>query len=96
MGWLLLAGAAALAEPSLQFHWHTPSQHTINGEYFPLEMHLVHQQDGGSLADVGVLIRDGTFNRSLAEVSEQVFPSHGVTEGVGSIDGWQEASGRHI
>lgn len=52
----------------LQFHWHTPSEHTINGEYFPLEMHLVHRRDDGSLAVVGVLVRDGTFNRALADL----------------------------
>ena len=28
---------------SLQFHFHTPSEHTINHEYFDLEMHLVHE-----------------------------------------------------
>jgi len=26
-----------------QFHFHTPSEHRINEEYFPLEMHMVHQ-----------------------------------------------------
>ena len=30
----------------LQYHFHTPSEHYINGEYFPLEMHLVNQADG--------------------------------------------------
>ena len=25
-----------------QFHFHTPSEHTINGIQFPMEMHLVH------------------------------------------------------
>lgn len=26
-----------------QFHMHTPSEHHINDEYFPLEVHMVHQ-----------------------------------------------------
>lgn len=29
-----------------QFHLHTPSEHRINEEYFPLEMHMVHQAAG--------------------------------------------------
>jgi len=29
-----------------QFHFHTPSEHTIDGEYFPLEMHMVHEAAG--------------------------------------------------
>ena len=29
-----------------QFHFHSPSEHTINGEHFPLEMHMVHQATG--------------------------------------------------
>jgi carbonic anhydrase len=24
-----------------QFHFHTPSEHAIDGQYFPLEMHMV-------------------------------------------------------
>jgi len=26
-----------------QFHFHTPSEHRVNEEYFPIEIHLVHE-----------------------------------------------------
>jgi hypothetical protein len=26
-----------------QFHFHTPSEHSINGVHYPLEMHMVHK-----------------------------------------------------
>jgi carbonic anhydrase len=42
-----------------QFHFHTPSEHTINGQHMPMEMHMVHQSDSGALAVVGVLIKEG-------------------------------------
>jgi carbonic anhydrase len=32
----------------VQFHMHTPSEHHINGEYHPLEVHMVHQGVGKS------------------------------------------------
>ena len=31
------------APPCAQFHFHTPSEHTINGAHYPLEMHMVHK-----------------------------------------------------
>ncbi len=30
--------------PLSQFHFHTPSEHTINGVHYPLEMHMVHKR----------------------------------------------------
>jgi carbonic anhydrase len=30
----------------VQFHMHTPSEHHVNGEYHPLEVHMVHQGVG--------------------------------------------------
>lgn len=56
----------------LQFHFHTPSEHTVNGEYFPLEMHLVHRKDDGSLAVVGILVRHGAHNRSLGAIFDDL------------------------
>ncbi|KAH8593660.1 alpha carbonic anhydrase [Bisporella sp. PMI_857] len=33
-----------------QFHFHSPSEHTVDGEYFPLEMHMVHEAADGAIA----------------------------------------------
>lgn len=38
----------------LQFHFHTPSEHRINDEYYPLEVHFVFEAPDQSLAVVGV------------------------------------------
>lgn len=52
----------------LQFHFHHASEHTVDGIQQPLEMHLVHRNDGGSLAVVGVLFQEGPANDALAPV----------------------------
>mgnify|MGYP003297106922 CR=1 FL=1 len=38
----------------LQFHFHAASEHTIDGESFPLEGHFVFKAKDGRLAVVGV------------------------------------------
>ncbi|KAF2192248.1 carbonic anhydrase [Zopfia rhizophila CBS 207.26] len=45
-----------------QFHFHTPSEHRINEEYFPLEMHMVHEgvTDANSIAVISVLFQLST------------------------------------
>lgn len=35
----------------VQFHWHTPSEHRINQEHFPLEAHFVFQDTGMCTGD---------------------------------------------
>ncbi|MGA2597847.1 MAG: carbonic anhydrase family protein [Bryobacteraceae bacterium] len=40
----------------VQFHFHAPSEHTINGTQYDAELHLVHQNILGQLAVVGVLL----------------------------------------
>jgi carbonic anhydrase len=53
----------------LQFHFHAPSEHTVTGMNYPLEMHLVHQnQADQSLAVVGVFIEEGSENAAFAPV----------------------------
>ena len=42
----------------LQFHFHSPSEHTIDGEAAAMEVHFVHQDpNSGMLAVVGILLR---------------------------------------
>lgn len=38
-----------------QFHFHTPSEHTVDGKRFPMEMHCVHVDSAGRFAVLGVL-----------------------------------------
>lgn len=50
-----------------QFHFHTPSEHTIDGRSYPLEMHLVHVDGNGAPAlVVGVMVEEGATNQALA------------------------------
>ncbi|KAI3924726.1 hypothetical protein MKW92_040963 [Papaver armeniacum] len=41
----------------LQTHWHSPSEHTIDGIRYDVELHMVHQSADGSFAVVAVLYR---------------------------------------
>lgn len=46
----------------VQFHYHAPSEHTVDGESFPAELHIVHKNADGNLAVVGILLREGSEN----------------------------------
>jgi len=53
-----------------QFHFHAASEHELNGEKFPAEMHLVHQATDGSgkLLVVGVFIKSGKQHAELSKI----------------------------
>lgn len=52
----------------LQFHFHAPSEHTVDGQSYPIEMHLVHRAADGRLAVVGVLVAEGAENSAFVPV----------------------------
>lgn len=52
----------------LQYHFHSPSEHTVKGEHYPMEMHLVHKSGAGELAVVGVFIEEGEHNAAFDAV----------------------------
>ena len=39
-----------------QFHFHAPSEHHIEGKSFPMEMHLVHQDETGHVLVLAVMM----------------------------------------
>jgi len=51
-----------------QFHFHTPSEHAVDGKHYPLEMHFVNKDAGGHIAVVGVFVKTGAENKLLAPV----------------------------
>lgn len=52
----------------VQFHFHSPSEHTIGGHTYAAEMHLVHKSDAGKLLVVAILFETGAENAVLAPV----------------------------
>lgn len=52
----------------LQFHFHSPSEHTVNGKPADMVMHLVHQAADGQLGVIGVLMKKGNPNKTLASL----------------------------
>lgn len=52
----------------LQFHFHAPSEHTVDGMAEAMEVHMVHVSDEGILAVVGVMLEAGSVHRTLDKV----------------------------
>ena len=52
----------------LQFHFHTPSEEQINGARYPMVAHLVHKNDEGQLAVVGIMLDAGVANVLIDKV----------------------------
>jgi len=63
----------------LQFHFHTPSEHEINDRASAMELHLVHRNEAGKLAVVGVMLNEGKSNPLIAEIWKQI-PNIGETQ----------------
>jgi len=59
----------------IQFHFHTPSEHLVDGNDYPLEMHLVHSNSNGDLAVVGIFLEIGCSNSELNKIFNQL-PAH--------------------
>ncbi|TAN62687.1 carbonic anhydrase family protein [bacterium] len=52
----------------VQFHFHDPSEHTVRGKSYGMELHLVHKNVDGKLAVVGVLIDTGAEGGAYKEI----------------------------
>jgi len=61
----------------LQFHFHSPSEHTINGRHAPMVVHMVHKTDDGQLGVIGVMMDIGKENQVLAPLWAKMPQSEG-------------------
>ncbi|XP_042497226.1 alpha carbonic anhydrase 7-like isoform X1 [Macadamia integrifolia] len=55
-----------------QCHWHSPSEHTINGTRFAAELHMVHESSNLRFAVIGVLYKIGRPDPFLSELEEEI------------------------
>jgi len=64
----------------LQYHFHHPSEHLVEGKRFAMETHFVHRKGGGSeLGVLGVMLVAGTVNTAFAQLAAS-FPARAGQE----------------
>jgi carbonic anhydrase len=61
-----------------QFHFHVPSEHTIDGRRYAMEVHLVHEDAAGKVAVVAILADSGRVHPLITQLHENL-PEEGKT-----------------
>ena len=69
----------------VQMHFHSDSEHRIDGKVFPLEGHFLFQSPSGGVAVIGVFYQVGKYNPDFENVLNQYDQQKG--EGTFSVDG---------
>lgn len=70
----------------LQFHFHHPSEHKVEGEALPMELHIVHKSKKGSLAVIGVFLKEGQANPTLQRVWQSMPRKQGKEQTISNIN----------
>lgn len=65
----------------VQFHFHAPSEHLLDGQSYPLEIHFVNGTADGRMAVVAVLVKAGAFNQAF-----QAILDHAPSQAGQSVD----------
>ncbi|MGA2214292.1 MAG: carbonic anhydrase family protein [Bryobacteraceae bacterium] len=69
----------------IQFHFHAPSEHKVNGNRYDAELHLVHKNVLGQLAVVGVLLSQS--DTAPSGIFDQILMAAPATVGTGTLSG---------
>uniref|UniRef100_A0A2N9GU36 Carbonic anhydrase n=1 Tax=Fagus sylvatica TaxID=28930 RepID=A0A2N9GU36_FAGSY len=80
-----------------QCHWHSPSEHTINGRRFDLEVHMVHESSDGKIAVVGIMYKIGRPDSFLSSMMDHLAAITDTTEAeneVGVVDPREHKDGQ--
>jgi carbonic anhydrase len=64
----------------LQFHFHTPSEHTIKHKASAMELHLVHKNSSGKLGVIGIMIEGGSQNPIVEEIWQHIPSEKGTNK----------------
>lgn len=52
----------------VQVHFHTPAEHVMDGDRYPLVAHFVHATRDGTLGVLGVMFEEGGANEGLQQI----------------------------
>ncbi|CAN0916408.1 Alpha carbonic anhydrase 7 [Linum grandiflorum] len=68
-----------------QCHYHSPSEHTINGKKYAMEAHMVHESSDGKVAVVGILYTIGRPDSFLESMKHHLMDVAGKEEDEKSV-----------
>jgi carbonic anhydrase len=63
-----------------QFHFHHPSEETIDGKPYDMVVHLMHQASDGEIAGVAILVKVGKANAAITKLWASMPSSEGQEE----------------
>lgn len=81
-----------IAYKLIQIHSHSPSEHTVNGTRYPLELHFVHQSAAGQLAVFGTLFKFGKYNQELQNIIDAAQKRHYAVIDLEKLSGMTQAN----
>eukprot|EP00737_Agarophyton_chilense_P000852 gb/GEZJ01000946.1/.p1 GENE.gb/GEZJ01000946.1/~~gb/GEZJ01000946.1/.p1 ORF type:complete len:284 (-),score=22.84 gb/GEZJ01000946.1/:337-1188(-) len=61
----------------INVHFHSPSEHKLYGKQYPLECHMVHAAEDGSLAVIGIMFDYAGETSYPARIYHRVTPEYG-------------------
>ncbi|MBD8890516.1 carbonic anhydrase [Roseibium litorale] len=70
----------------VQFHFHSPSEHAIDGKKAPMEAHFVHVADDGTIAVLGAMIEPGGKNPLFKTIMDAAPEKVGAEKTIGEAD----------
>uniref|UniRef100_A0A0E0LVT1 Carbonic anhydrase n=1 Tax=Oryza punctata TaxID=4537 RepID=A0A0E0LVT1_ORYPU len=72
-----------------QLHWHSPSEHAVNGRRYDMELHLVHDDENNNTAVIGILYLIGNpdaFLLTLEPFIRRIADTKDKSEQIGVVD----------
>ena len=69
----------------LQFHFHSPSEHTFDGKTYDMEIHLVHRSVDRQLAVVAILMAVGEDNATIQTLWDNLPSRVGINMAVRGV-----------
>ncbi|MCB9983250.1 MAG: carbonic anhydrase family protein [Rhodospirillales bacterium] len=70
----------------LQLHFHTPSEHYLDGAPYPMEVHFVHKADDGTLAVIGAMMKIGAHNPVIEGIWQNAPIEAGGSKHIDSVE----------
>jgi carbonic anhydrase len=69
-----------------QFHFHHPSEESIQGKPFDMVAHLMHKSSDAKIAGVAVLLQAGSANSTVRQLWEHMPPTPGKEEVIAGVE----------